>query len=175
MLGILFMPPNRVFKEGELIIQNPFSDKTFDKESCIAYAGKCIPFMQNGLWMSYGEPNPISASTKKSLEYKYQHYDYILPDEFIRGVKYIQRYMYDNRDYFDECIVDDGSMEILIRCNTIITRSSKLFMRDMKDDLLYIRGLGAFLEGYDTIIKERLSHLAKVEVPFKYPTMLYHV
>lgn len=174
MLGILFMPPNRVFKEGELIIQNPFSDKIFDKDTCIAYAGKSVPFMQNGLWMSYGEPNPISASTKKSLEYKYQHHDYILPDEFISGVKYLHEYMSAHKDYFDECIVDDGSMDILIRCNLIINRAGSLY-KGWEDIFLNIRRVGLFLDGYSETKKERLSHLAKVEVPFKYPTMLYHV
>lgn len=175
MLGMLFMPPSRVFKENELIIQNPFSDKTFDKESCIAYAGKCVPFMQNGLWMSYGEPNPISASTKRSLEYKYQHYDYILPDEFIYGVRYLHYYMSAHEDYFNECIVDDGSMDILIRCNLIINRARKLYKEGWEDIFLKIRQLGLFLDGYSNTKKERLSHLARVEVPFKYPTILYYV
>lgn len=176
--GVLFLPPSRPFHENELIIQNPLSTREFNNDTCIAYAGKCTKFMQNGIWMTNGEPNPVSFDGKK-LDDDYKHYDYILPVDFINAIKFLKRV--DLESYFDTCMVDDGSFTMLERCNQIIRRAqirsielvsdtTKTNIRDQLDEILR---LDTFIECYRDRYHNTIPVLPKMKLPFKYTHTLY--
>lgn len=134
---IIFNAPSREFCKGEIIIANPekVSDSWFES---IAISGGSIPFIANGVVCSYGEPNPcdIKDHTKR-IHGHFKHSDYITFRNFVDGTKYLHRFLDNDPHYFKNAIVDDGSLDILKRCNGIINRANQIVRNDLAEDPLF--------------------------------------
>ena len=134
---IVFNAPSREFTKGEIIIANPEGriDSFFEY---IAISGGSIPFMANGVACSYGEPNPCSIQDhSKRIHGHFKHNDYITFRNFVDGVKYLHRFLVNDPHYFKNAIVDDGSLDVLKRCNGIINRAIQIVEKNLAEDPLF--------------------------------------
>lgn len=126
---IIFNPPPREFIKGELIVANPETPTPIGFLDCLAVSDGSKPFIANGIACSYGEPNPVDF---RGTRYHgiYKHADYILADNFISGVKYLHEFLDQNPEFFINSMVDDGTINMLVRCNRIIERAFQWVDRD---------------------------------------------
>lgn len=134
---VIFNAPSREYTKGEIIIANP-EGRINSFFEYIAISGGSIPFIANGVVCSYGEPNPcdIKDHTKR-IHGHFKHNDYIPFRNFVDGVKYLHRFLLNDPHYFKNALVDDGSLDVLKRCNGIINRAIQIVENNLAEDPLF--------------------------------------
>lgn len=173
---IIFNAPSREFYKGEIIIANPEGGPD-SYLNCIAISGGSVPFIANGVACSYGEPNPYELNDqKKRIHGHFKHHDFIALRNFVDGTKYLHAFLNADTFYFQNAMVDDGSLDVLKKCNGVINRAIQL--KDIIKDPLLNKMLDQIrdLELFDiNLYQQDLDNAPKAfpEYEDEYPVRLY--